>query len=176
LDELVATFDRIASDTNLDSKFCFFIDGLDEYDGNESEVLPMLHVLSANPNRVIALTNDMLYYAHEVKRMRITQDTKSLVLLLDELDRVNSHHARDVTNHWTHARDSPPAQNLDEYKEEGECNFLGLAVQRRLVDYVRVKLQSEPQLMRKHGRLLLDYALRPRRTTLKLYALLFRQR
>jgi hypothetical protein len=116
-------------------------------------------------NRVIALTDEMLYYAHEVERMRITQDTKSLVLLLDELDRVNSHHARDVTNHWTHARDSPPAQGLDEYKEEGECNFLALAVQGRLVNYVRVKLQSEPQLMRKHGRPLLDYALRPRRTT-----------
>jgi hypothetical protein len=116
-------------------------------------------------NRVIALTDEMLYYAHEVERMRITQDTKSLVLLLDELDRVNSHHARDITNHWTHARDSPPAQGLDEYKEEGECNFLALAVQGRLVNYVRVKLQSEPQLMRKHGRPLLDYALRPRRTT-----------
>jgi hypothetical protein len=50
LDELVATFDRIASDTKLASKFCFFIDGLDEYDGNESEVLPMLQVLSANPH------------------------------------------------------------------------------------------------------------------------------
>jgi hypothetical protein len=113
-------------------------------------------------NRVIALTDEMLYYAHEVERMRITQDTKSLVPLLDELDRVNSYHARDITNHWTHARDSPPAQGLDEYKEEGECNFLALAVQGRLVNYVRVKLQSEPQLMRKHGRLLLDYAFSPR--------------
>ncbi|KAI0813210.1 hypothetical protein GGR55DRAFT_563308 [Xylaria sp. FL0064] len=115
-------------------------------------------------NKVTALTDELLYYAHEIEKRKKLQDT-SLVSILDELDRVNSHHARDVANHWTHARDSPAQRGYDEYSEGGKCNFLALAVQARLVQYVRVKVEADPRNMQKRGRPLLDYALRPRRVT-----------
>lgn len=115
-------------------------------------------------NRVIGLTDELLYYAHEIEKRTNLQET-SLILLLDEVDRVNGHHARDVTNHWTHARDSPRSRGLDEYCEGGNCNFLALTVQARLVKYVRAKIQADRSVMQKRGRPLLDYALRPRRIT-----------
>ncbi|KAF7444225.1 hypothetical protein A1F94_005066 [Pyrenophora tritici-repentis] len=46
--ELKATFKRIAGQTELDIKYCFFIDGLDEYSGDEEEVVEMLTFLSAS--------------------------------------------------------------------------------------------------------------------------------
>ncbi|RYP08545.1 hypothetical protein DL765_008750 [Monosporascus sp. GIB2] len=115
-------------------------------------------------NKVIGLTDELLYYAHEVEKRSKLQEAP-LVRLLDELDTVNSHHARNIRNHWTHARDSPPPRGLDEYYEGGKCNFLALAVQARLVKYVRAKVQANPHNMQKGGRPLLDYALRPRRIT-----------
>ncbi|KAI0455070.1 hypothetical protein F5B21DRAFT_212695 [Xylaria acuta] len=115
-------------------------------------------------NKVIGLTDELLYYAHEIEKRSMLRETP-LVSLLDELDKVNSHHARNITNHWTHARDSPAPRGLDEYYEGGQCNFLALAVQARLVKYVRAKVQANQGNMQKRGRPLLDYALRPRRIT-----------
>ena len=34
-DELKAVFERIAAQTDLEVRFCFFVDGLDEYNGAE---------------------------------------------------------------------------------------------------------------------------------------------
>ncbi|KAI1283986.1 hypothetical protein F5Y07DRAFT_96079 [Xylaria sp. FL0933] len=115
-------------------------------------------------NKVMNLTDEILYYAQEIEKRKYLHDTP-LVSILDELDRVNSHHARDLGYHWTHARDPPAKRGYDEYFEGGECNFLALAVQAHLVQYVRVKVQADPRNMQKRGRPLLDYALRPRRAT-----------
>ncbi|KAH6900584.1 hypothetical protein B0T10DRAFT_600858 [Thelonectria olida] len=84
--------------------------------------------------------------------------------ILDEVDKVNAELMKRVmTNHWTHARDPPRSRGLDEYRERGICNFLALTVQARLVKYVRATLKANPHRLRKSGRPLLDYALRPRR-------------
>jgi hypothetical protein len=119
-------------------------------------------------NRVIGLTDELLYYAHEIEKSCLSQSQNNVTLnaLLDEVDVVNCHHARGITKHWTHARDSPIGTGYDIYKEGGQCTFLALAVQARLCKYTDAKLQSEPHLMaQKRGRPLLDYALRPRRCT-----------
>jgi hypothetical protein len=116
-------------------------------------------------NKVIGLTDELLYYAREVEKRSKLQEEAPLVCLLDQLDKVNSYHARNISNHWTHARDSPAPRGLEEYYEGGQCNFLALAVQARLVKYVRAKVQANPCNMQKRGRPLLDYALRPRRIT-----------
>jgi hypothetical protein len=115
-------------------------------------------------NKVIGLTDELLYYAYETERTVQNPDTP-LVDVLDEVDRVNSHHARNIKNHWTHARDLVPPRGLDVYREGGNYNFLALTVQARLVKYVGVKLRANPRSIEKKGRPLLDYALRPRRTT-----------
>ena len=78
-------------------------------------------------NQVIGLTDELLYYAHEVEKRSDEQETP-LVHLLDELDRVNSYHARNIENHWTHARDPLLSQGRDGYYERGQCNFLALTV------------------------------------------------
>jgi hypothetical protein len=48
LEELRDTFARIAIQTDLEVKFCFFIDGLDEYNGAEEDVVSALKFLSAS--------------------------------------------------------------------------------------------------------------------------------
>ena len=116
-------------------------------------------------NKIIGLTDELLYYAHEFEKTCTSDEETAHVAILDQLDVVNSHHARRIGNHWTHARDSPRARGLDKYREGGNCNFLALAIQARLVRYVRAKLQSDPRKMQKRGRPLLDYALRPLRST-----------
>ncbi|KAK7429081.1 hypothetical protein QQZ08_004296 [Neonectria magnoliae] len=119
----------------------------------------------ASINRIIGLTDELLYYAHEVEKR--SQAAESPVAdVLDELDRVNCEHARSLRNrHWTHARDLPRARGYDEYREGGNCNFMALTVQARLVKYVRAKLAADSKRLQKPGRPLLDYALRPRRVT-----------
>jgi hypothetical protein len=114
---------------------------------------------------IIALTDELLYYAREAEIPCNVDQYMSLIPILDEVEKVNCHHARGVRNHWTHARDSPKPRGLDQYKEGGKCNFLALAVQYQLVEYVRAKLQTSPERSHKPGRPLLDYALRPRRVT-----------
>jgi hypothetical protein len=126
--------------------------------------LPDVDFKDASINKVIGLTDELLYYAHETEKIDISLSTP-LLEVLDEVDRVNSHHARDIKNHWTHARDSPATRGSDEYREGRNCNFLALAVQARLVKYVRAKLNTDSNNLHKRGRPLLDYALHPRRST-----------
>lgn len=115
-------------------------------------------------NALISLTDELLYYAHEVEKKSELPES-SLVDILDEVDNVNKCHAGSLKNHWTHARDSPRDGDFNNYREGGNCNFLALTVQARLVKYVRVKIQADPGCMMKNGRPLLDYALRPKRRT-----------
>ncbi|PSN61523.1 hypothetical protein BS50DRAFT_504460 [Corynespora cassiicola Philippines] len=117
---------------------------------------------------VIGLTDELLYYAREAERRNDNAHEMGLQLILDELDRVNTVFASrngSRGNHWTQARDSPPPIGLDQYKEGGNCNFLALTIQARLVGYVRAKLQANSRCQKKSGRPLLDYALRPYRIT-----------
>lgn len=114
---------------------------------------------------MIGLTDEHMYYANEVERNLFPNEQTPLVSLLDELDSVNSRYAHNMKNHCTHARDSSASRGLDMYREGGQCNFLALAVQARLVRYVRAKLQADKRNLQKRGRSLLDYALRPRRLT-----------
>lgn len=44
--ELRAAFQQITKHTRLDAKFCFFIDGLDEYHGEEADIIEILETLS----------------------------------------------------------------------------------------------------------------------------------
>lgn len=113
-------------------------------------------------HRMIGLVDELLYYAHECEKIEVSPD---LIGILDEVDRVNNLHAGKIQNQWPQARDSPRPRGRDEYREGGNYNFLGLAIQARLVHYVEAKLLSDRSRIHKRGRPLLDYALRPRRVT-----------
>lgn len=147
---------------------------ISDFNSMDSLTKMMLYLLKSLPvfdfrdkssiNALISLTDELLYYAHEVEK-RSQSPESSLVDILDEVDKVNTYHARSLSNHWTHARDSPRDGPYNNYREGGNCNFLALTVQARLVKYVRVKLEADPRCMMKNGRPLLDYALRPKRRT-----------
>ncbi|KAL4909344.1 hypothetical protein BDW74DRAFT_174545 [Aspergillus multicolor] len=92
-------------------------------------------------NPIIGLIDELLYYCHEVER----RGGSGQVILLDNLDSVVSAYAK--------------------AEKGGKCTFLALTVQAKLSKYVAAKLDSNPSLIHKPGRPLLDYALRPRRVT-----------
>jgi len=46
--ELSDVLERIAHQTSLPARFCFFIDGLDEYDGHETEIIGVLQKLAGS--------------------------------------------------------------------------------------------------------------------------------
>lgn len=85
------------------------------------------------------------------------------VELLEEVDHVVSGYlGTHGMNHWTNAR--PPLAEPD-FDEWGQCSFLALAIQAKLTTFVKSKLQDKygHESLKKQGRPLLDYALRPRR-------------
>jgi hypothetical protein len=109
-----------------------------------------------------SLMDDILYYVHETEK-RDEDYTKIIVATLDEVDRVSGQHARDFRNH-SPSNDLRPVTCLDVYINDDSHSFLGLTIQARLVKYVGAKLIECPSSVRKRGRPLLDYALRPKRT------------
>lgn len=138
------------------------------------KALPVYNFRDRNSlHQVIGLTDELLYYAYETERNSTPEVDRELEAILDDLDVVNTQHSRKlgarsqkVRNHWTHACDSPVSRDHDVYREGGNCTFIALAVQARLVRYVTSKLIANPNLLHaKQGRPLLDYALRPRRAT-----------
>jgi phage terminase small subunit len=51
LSELLAAFERISSLIVTNNvKFCFFIDGLDEYSGKPNEIIPLIETFGSSPN------------------------------------------------------------------------------------------------------------------------------
>ncbi|KAF2424935.1 hypothetical protein EJ08DRAFT_672191 [Tothia fuscella] len=48
--ELVDTFTRLAELRKFSTRYCLFIDGLDEYDGDHQELAQLLHSLARSPN------------------------------------------------------------------------------------------------------------------------------
>ena len=118
-------------------------------------------------NRVISLTDNVLYYAHELERKVKAGDRSPASDILDELDKINSRRARrsGIKKHWTHVRGDPKGLGMDQYLECEDSNFLALCVQSRLLRYVETKLTEDPARLAKGGRPLLDYALRPLKIT-----------
>ncbi|KAI9795146.1 MAG: hypothetical protein M1816_000168 [Peltula sp. TS41687] len=48
--ELLKVFGRLADQTSLRARFCYFVDGLDEYDGREEDIIDVLKQLAASPH------------------------------------------------------------------------------------------------------------------------------
>jgi hypothetical protein len=116
-------------------------------------------------NQLISITDEIFYYAREIELRVKDGETSPTIAILEEVDRVNTYHAslRSLGNHWSHFPNIPMDRGVDVYFEGGSCNFLALTVQARLTKYVRAKLTQDPSQIRKRGRPLLDYALRPLR-------------
>ncbi|KAF1359186.1 hypothetical protein EJ07DRAFT_178797 [Lizonia empirigonia] len=72
--DLEIAFQKIAHAT-LDAKFCNFIDGLDEYDGRESEVVGVLELLTRSSNiKVYVSSRYRSIFEHEIRGLRHTID------------------------------------------------------------------------------------------------------
>ena len=118
--------------------------------------LPLGRGIQHHLNVLFTLVDALLFYVHEVE----IEQKLAVSKLLDELDRVVSSYANhDMVYHWTNARDPPKGLYFDEANHN--C-FLALAIQSRLVLYVKEKLDRYPNILfTKRGRPFLDYALRP---------------
>ncbi|KAF4946460.1 hypothetical protein FGADI_11098 [Fusarium gaditjirri] len=121
-------------------------------------------------NSMIGLVDELLYYAREAEKHELYKDQpfSPVADILDQVDKVNTtimKKSKTGRNHWTHARDPPATRGLDEYREGHHYNWISMAIQARLVKYVRGILEANRGLPSKNGRPLLDYALRPRKIT-----------
>ncbi|KAL1640455.1 hypothetical protein SLS58_006953 [Diplodia intermedia] len=100
------------------------------------------------------LVDDLLYYTREVEiHNRVAQ-----IDVLEEVDRYLSQLEKESHCHWTNLR---PVFD-EQCREDGKCDFLGLAIQTGQRLYVEQKLSEDRSLLRsKIGRPYLDYALHP---------------
>lgn len=116
-----------------------------------------------NFNHLIGIVDEFLYYAYDLELFELAE---SQFELLDEIDTVMSEFAlrANVGGHWTQVRDAPRSTKYQRFHDH-HSSFLCLVVQSRLRHYVDNILDKEPLKIRKLGRPLLDYALRPRRVT-----------
>ena len=57
LPELLNTFSRLATQSVRSAKFCFFVDGLDEYEGDHTEVIRILNKLASNDDIKICFSS-----------------------------------------------------------------------------------------------------------------------
>ena len=119
---------------------------------------------------LISLAEDFIYHAS------IIDDEKkpAFDVIVDQLDSTLSKHINEVQNtsgcknHWINAIENcetrvfPKNLTPKEFHENGEKDFLALAIEAHLLFYVSRKLETQPELIKaKRGRPYLDYALRP---------------
>lgn len=117
--------------------------------------LPMNSQYLSKYEDVFEVIEDLIKNARAIELERGIADTA----LLDEVDSVMSIHFEEYRTHWTNRMDSGMSHIFGEY---GEKDFLAFAVEEPLLLYVQKKLTLQPELaLRKRGRPLLDYALRP---------------
>lgn len=55
--EISEALDKVSSQTLLPAKFCFFVDGLDEYEGDDEDIVHLLHCLAACPSIKICVSS-----------------------------------------------------------------------------------------------------------------------
>lgn len=57
MSELSASFLRLKNQTDIDAKFCFFVDGLDEYDGDHQEIVDLFDLLADSDHVKVCLSS-----------------------------------------------------------------------------------------------------------------------
>jgi hypothetical protein len=55
--ELFEALDKVLKQTTLPAKFCFFVDGLDEYEGDDEDIITLLHDLASSPSVKICVSS-----------------------------------------------------------------------------------------------------------------------
>lgn len=55
--QLFETLEKISKQTVLPAKFCFFVDGLDEYDGDDEDTIALLQELTSSPSVKICISS-----------------------------------------------------------------------------------------------------------------------
>ncbi len=55
--ELFEVLDKVSKQRALPAKFCFFVDGLDEYEGDDEDIIALLQDLASSPNIKICVSS-----------------------------------------------------------------------------------------------------------------------
>lgn len=99
--DLKAAFDRLSQQTSLSAKFCFFVDGLDEYSGEERELTETLRLMTSSPHvKICASSRPWPEFAKAFGR-----DSLTLVVQNHTLDDMKTYVKRRLL-------DDPDFQNL----------------------------------------------------------------
>lgn len=123
---------------------------------------------SPNLNHFFILTDSLTHYCRKIENQQkgqpnyhdetpLSPSVLEMFEILDELDLVGSKYMSLGGHHWTNRRDN--AQGL--YQEYQQNSFLGAMIQSRISLYIKNRLAKDPSHLKKRGRPLLDYALRP---------------
>lgn len=81
-DELFNAFERLAKQTLISTKLCFFIDGLDEYDGNHTELTRLVKNLASVPSIKLCVSSRPWYafdkaFGGSEQKLKLEDLTKS---------------------------------------------------------------------------------------------------
>lgn len=123
---------------------------------------------SPNLNHFFILIDSLTHYCRKIEHQHKGQPNYreetplsprmlEMFEILDELDLVGSKYMSLGGHHWTNRRDE--AKGL--YQEYQQNSFMGAMIQARISLYIKYRLAADPTRMKKRGRPLLDYALRP---------------
>ena len=81
LAQLITLFEEVIKQTVIPIRFCFFVDGLDEFDGDHSEIAALFHRVAAVSNvKVVLSSRPLLVFEHEFEsypRLRVQDLTKN---------------------------------------------------------------------------------------------------
>jgi hypothetical protein len=81
-DELFNVFDRLAKQTLISTKLCFFIDGLDEYEGNHTELTRLIKNIASVPSIKLCVSSRPWYtfdkaFGGSEQKLKLEDLTKS---------------------------------------------------------------------------------------------------
>lgn len=94
LAELRILFDSMIKRSSSTIKFCFFIDGLDEFDGDHLDIAYIIRDIAANSNvKICVSSRPLMIFEHEFERCRRLrlQDLTAADIRIYVHDQLNSH-------------------------------------------------------------------------------------
>ena len=127
--ELMESFDLLSRIPNLSSKFCFFIDGLDEYQGDQFDLIQTVRRLAASSSIKICLSSRPWEeftdaFGKDKDRTIILQDLTRRDIQLYVHDALKQHH------HFARLEEAGPRLNelVEELEDRAQGVFLWVTI------------------------------------------------
>ena len=129
INELIESFDLLSRIPNLSSKFCFFIDGLDEYQGDQFDLVQTVRRLAASSSIKICLSSRPWEeftdaFGRDKDRTIMLQDLTRRDIQLYVHDALKQHH------HFAKLEEADPRWNelVEELEDRAQGVFLWVTI------------------------------------------------